>query len=250
MSRGVWWWDHDFSEEEWNRVIEPLGSVTVTWKDRSAIVDIGINYLADRSKESAAEQLKLIVRPAQIANCLEGIYKAAWKLRQAMANAKFGNEILPEKYYVTWEEWSGQTDESEEFKWRLENWDDFITQLSSLERQAKLKARQWKRTKAPPNNVDTARDEAWGSLAEIYVRLTGKEPKASPRTSKTGKYAKGFAGFVEAFMAVMPGEDRVRDDDIPNFLRTERYRERMQKFLDAHHGLLRVRQRKKPPKRS
>jgi hypothetical protein len=154
-----------------------------------------------------------------------------------MANASLASEVLPEKDFVTWEEWSAYV--SEAFQWGFENWNDFITQLSSLERQAKLKARQWKRAKAPPDNVDTARDEAWGSLAEIYVRLTGTMPKASPRTSKTGKYAKGFAGFVEAFMAVMPGEDPVGDDEIPNFIRTKRYRERIKKFLGAHHGLVR-----------
>jgi hypothetical protein len=249
VSREVWWWDHDLSDEEWKSITEALGKVAITGKDRSDIIGVGERYLATRSRESAAKRLDLIVRPTQIAERLEGIYKAAWKLRRAMASTKFDNEILPEKDYVTWEEWSGQTHESEAFQWRIENWNDFIAQLGSLERQAKLKARRWESIKSP-HNIDPARDEAWGSLAEIYVRLTGDEPRASPRTSKAGKYAKGYAGFVEAFMAVMPGEGAIGDDDIPNFLRTERCRERMQKFLDAHHGLLRVRQRKKPPKRS
>jgi hypothetical protein len=250
VSRELWYFDHDFTEEQWNSIIEPLGSVAVTRKDRYEIVSIGENYLDHRSRESAAERLKLIVRPAQIAGCFEDLYKAAWKLRQAMVKAKLDYETLPPEDYLTWEEWNGQTHESEGFRWKLENWNNFITQLSSLERLTKLKARQWRRTKAPPNNVDSARDEAWGSLAEIYVGLTGAMPKASPRTSKTGKYAKGYAGFVEAFMAVIPGEDPISDDEIPNFLRTQRYRERIQNFLDAHHGLLREPQSKKPPKRS
>jgi hypothetical protein len=124
--------------------------------------------------------------------------------------------------------------------WNRESWNELLAQVSALEKTAREKAEYCSGLTAPPENVDQARDEAWMRLAEIFVMLTGKKPSASPRFSRNhnqSKYADGYGGFVEAFMGAI-GET-VGDDEIPNFLRTERYRERMQKFLGAHHGLLR-----------
>lgn len=226
--------DFDFTDEQWKSILKPLGNVTVTDKDRQAIIISGFLYQTRRFTNFSANQFGWLIRPTQIAECLDQVATAAAKLRTAMRNAseKLDGEILPQM-------WAADKPAAESLSWNQESWPDLLAQVIALEKTTRDKAQCWAGVKAPPANVDLARDEAWMRLAEIFVRLTGKEPTASARASKTDRYGSGYAAFVESFMAAIPGERRLRDDEIPNFLRTERYRERMQKFLDAHHGLLR-----------
>jgi hypothetical protein len=226
--------DYDFTQKQWENILKPLGNVTVTEKHRQGIIIASVIYQRGRFKKFSFDEFGWLTRPKQIAKCLDQVSIAAANLRIAMRNAstKTGFEIeIPTL---------GRVSKRGTFLWDRDSWDDLLAQLIALEKTAREKAKYWDELNAPPANVDPARDEAWMCLAEIFVTLTGKEPSASPRFSRKddeSKYADGYGAFVEAFMAAI-GQP-VGDDEITNFLRTERYCERMQKFLDAHHGLLR-----------
>jgi hypothetical protein len=231
--------DHDFTEQQWKSILKPLGNVTVTDKDRQAIVITEIVYRSRRFRKFSSGEFGWLDRPAQIAKCLDQVSTVATKLRIALRNAsaKLDGETLP---HVWAADYDAVIEQNLSFSRHREKWNEFIPQVDSIEKAARNEAQYWSELNAPPANVDSPRDEAWMRLAEIFVTLTGKEPSASPRFSRKdnqSKYADGYGAFVEAFMKAI-GES-VGDDEIPNFVRTERYRERMQKFLDAHHGLVR-----------
>ena len=230
--------DHDFTEEQWKGILKPVGNVTVTDKDRQEIVITAIVYRSRRFRKLSSGEFGWLDRPAQIAKCLDQVSTAATKLHIALRNAsaKLDAETLP---HVWAADYDAVIEQNLSFSRHREKWNEFIPQVDSIKKAARDEAQYWSELNAPPANVDSPRDEAWMQLAEIYVRLTRKKPGASPRFSRNGnenKYADGYGAFVEAFMKAI-GES-VGDDEIRNFLRTERYGERMQKFLDAHHGLL------------
>jgi hypothetical protein len=225
--------DFDFTDEQWKNILRPLGDVTVTDAEREGIIVASVVYQRGEFKKFSYDRFGWLTRPKQIAKCLDQVSIAAANLRIAMRNAsaKVGFEIdLPP--FI-------RAPKKETFLWDEDCWADLLAQVSALERTARERAQYWGELNAPPANIDPARDQAWAILAEVFVTLTRRKPSASPRLSKNdseSKYADGYGAFVEAFMGAI-GES-VGDDEIANFLRTERYRERMQKFLDAHHGLV------------
>jgi hypothetical protein len=240
--------DHDFSEKQWRSILKPLGHVRVTAEDREEIVVAEIIYFTKRFEENSYKRFEWITRPAQKAKRLRAIYQAAWKLRTAMANAHFGYDV----FQLSPPNSDDRFARTPTFSWSERSWNELIAKVQTLETSAKRKAEFWASAKVPPANVDQARDEAWGRLAEVYIRLTGKKPAASPRISRNdnpARYANGYGAFVEAFMVAL-GAEPPGDDEIPNFLRSRQFRERMKKFVDAHPGLLREHQLKKPLKRS
>lgn len=231
--------DFDFTEEGWKKILRPLGDVTVTDVDREAIIVVEIFYQTRWFQKLSGRQFGWIDRPAQIGKFFDQVSMAAARLRIALRNAsaKLNDKTLP---HVWAAEFAAVIDRNVSLTRHLEKWNELIPQVDWVEKAARDEAEYWNELSVPPANVDSVRDEAWMQLAEIYVRLTRKKPAASPRFSRNDnehKYADGYGAFIEAFMNAI-GES-VGDDEIPNFLRTERYRERMQKFLDAHHGLVR-----------
>ncbi len=72
--------DHDFTEEQWKSILESLGNVTVAEEDRQAIVIAGIIYQSRRFIEFSGRAFGSLLRPAQIAECLDQVSTAAAKL--------------------------------------------------------------------------------------------------------------------------------------------------------------------------
>ena len=240
MSQELWELlrDHDFTEDQWKSILKPLGNLSVTEKGRQAIVITEIIFQSRRFKKFSSGEFGWLDRPAQIAKCLDQVSTAATKLRIALRNAsaKLDAETLPHVWAADYDAVVGQ---NLSFSRNRERWNELIPQVDSIEKAARDEAQYWRELNVPPANVDSPRDESWMRLAEIFVTLTGKEPSASPRFSRKdneSKYADGYGAFVEAFMKAI-GES-VGDEEITNFVRTKRYCERMQKFLDAHNGLV------------
>ena len=89
--------DHDFTEEQWKGILKPVGNVTVTDKDRQAIVITEIVYRSRRFRKFSSGEFGWLDRPAQIAKCLDQVSTAATKLHIALRNAsaKLDAETLP-----------------------------------------------------------------------------------------------------------------------------------------------------------
>ncbi len=243
--------DHDFTEQEWNGIRKSLGSNRLNSKDCEELVVIKIIYTQNRFKENAAGWFEWTARPAEKAKRLQQVSTAAKKLRIAMQNAKLDMDALP----LDWQRF-GETAEqlaARPLNWDSLTWKRLTAEVLWLEKASFDNAQRWSLVKAPPANVDPARDDAWASLAEFYVRVTGDPPTASPRASKKdnqGEISGGFGALVASFMAAFPEKKSPTGDEIRGFLRSRQFGERMKKFLDAHHGLLKEPRPKRPLRRS
>jgi hypothetical protein len=239
--------DNDFTEEQWKGICDALENIHLSAEDRQELVVIKIIYMQNRFKENAAGWFGWITRPAQKAKRLQQVSTTAKKLLIAIQNAKFDKGALP------------PLGESAKQQAALPinrdgmTWGRFIAELIWLEKSSFDDAQRWSRIKAPPANVDLARDDAWGSLAEFYVRVTGDPPTASSRVSRKlnlGDVAGEFGALVAAFSAACAWEKSPTGDQIRGFLRSRQSGERTEKFLNARHGLPKGPRRKKPLERS
>jgi hypothetical protein len=72
-----------------------------------------------------------------------------------------------------------------------------------------------------PPHVDLDRDRAWGDLAALYEKITGRGPKFTSSTVN-GTVTGRFVRFIQAFMATVPGEKEPTGHQIRAFLRKAR----------------------------
>jgi hypothetical protein len=238
--------DFQFTEQQWNRIIAPLGNAVVTPANRQLLTKI--------VKDHAWERRFKRFSPSQAGKRLYRIAKASASLRNALANTQDdrGDEFADEGLAraLLYGDFQGR----DGYFRLMFTWIDLIERLKSLQKKAVQEAERYEGKAAHPWNVKEARDHTFERLAKFFVATAGKLPTASPRDSKNwdrGNIAGDFGVFVASFMSAVPGEKPPTAGAIRAFLRRrEKLASDPTKKSDARHGVLRAPKRKKPLKRS